>query len=147
VTYDYVIVGAGSAGCVLAHRLSEDPGVSVLLLEAGPSDDSDLVRIPGAFPALFRSSRDWDYSTAYEPGANDRRIFLPRGKMLGGCSSINGHIYIRGNPVDWDEWAAAGCDGWAWADILPYFKRAEDNERGADEHHGVGGPLAVSDRR
>src|SRR5207244_48866 len=102
---------------------------------------------PLAFAALFRSRYDWDYSSAYEPGADDRRIYLPRGKTLGGSSSINAQIYIRGNPADWDEWAAGGCEGWTWADILPYFKRAEDNERGADELHGTGGPLSVAERR
>jgi choline dehydrogenase len=142
--YDYVIVGAGSAGCVLASRLSEDPDVSVLLLEAGGPDTNDLVHLPAAFPALYRSAQDWDHSTVYEPYADDRRIFLPRGKVLGGSSSINAMIYIRGNRADYDGW---GLEGWTFDDLLRYFKRAEDNERGADEHHGVGGPLPVSEGR
>ena len=142
--YDYVIVGAGSAGCVLANRLSEDPDASVLLLEAGGPDTNDLVHLPAAFSALYRTAQDWDHSTAYEPHCNDRRIYLPRGKVLGGSSSINAMIYIRGNRADYDGW---GLDGWAFDDLLPYFKRAEDNERGADEYHGAGGPLPVSDGR
>jgi choline dehydrogenase len=141
--YDYVIVGAGSAGCVLANRLSEDPDVSVLLLEAGGPDTNELVHLPAAFSALYRTAQDWDHSTIYEPFANDRRIFLPRGKVLGGSSSINAMIYIRGNPLDYDEWGA----GWTWAEMLPYFKRAEDNERGESELHGAGGPLPVSEGR
>jgi len=142
--YDYVIVGAGSAGCVLANRLSEDPGVSVLLVEAGGPDTNDLVHLPAAFSALYRTAQDWDHSTVYEPHANDRRIYLPRGKVLGGSSSINAMIYMRGNRADYDGW---GLDGWAFDDLLPYFKRAEDNERGADDYHGAGGPLPVSDGR
>jgi choline dehydrogenase len=142
--YDYVIVGAGSAGCVLANRLSEDPKVSVLLLEAGGPDTNDLLHLPAAFPALYRSAQDWDHSTIYEPHANDRRIYLPRGKVLGGSSSTNAMIYIRGNRADYDGW---GLEGWTFDDLLPYFKRAEDNERGADEYHGSGGPLPVSEGR
>jgi choline dehydrogenase len=141
--YDYVIVGAGSAGCVLANRLTEDPDVSVLLLEAGGPDTNELVHLPAAFPALYRTAQDWDHSTIYEPFANDRRIYLPRGKVLGGSSSINAMIYIRGNPLDYDEWGP----GWTWEEMLPYFKRAEDNERGEDEFHGAGGPLPVSEGR
>ena len=141
--YDYVIVGAGSAGCVLANRLSEDPDVSVLLLEAGGPDTNELVHLPAAFSALYRTAQDWDHSTIYEPYANDRRIYLPRGKVLGGSSSINAMIYIRGNPLDYDEWGP----GWTWDEMLPYFKRAEDNERGEDEFHGAGGPLPVSEGR
>ena len=140
--YDYVIVGAGSAGCVLANRLSEDPDVQVLLLEAGPPDTADFIHIPAAFSALFRSQNDWDLGTGYEPGLDDRRVYLPRGKTLGGSSSLNAMIYIRGNPADYDEWSELG---WGWDDVLPYFLRAEDNARGASEHHGVGGPLRVSD--
>jgi choline dehydrogenase len=141
--YDYVIVGAGSAGCVLANRLSEDPDVSVLLLEAGGPDTNDLVHLPAAFSALYRTAQDWDHSTIYEPFANDRRIYLPRGKVLGGSSSINAMIYIRGNPMDYDEWGP----GWTWEEMLPYFKLAEDNERGEDDYHGAGGPLPVSEGR
>jgi choline dehydrogenase-like flavoprotein len=143
--YDYVIVGAGSAGCVLANRLSEDPDASVLLIEAGPPDSSDFIHIPAAFAALFRSQNDWDYHSGWEPGLNNRRVFLPRGKTLGGSSSINAMIYIRGNRADWDEWAAEGCDGWGWAAIEPYFRKAEGNSRGADAVHGGDGPLVVGD--
>ena len=145
--YDYVIVGAGSAGCVLANRLTEDPGVKVLLVEAGPPDTADFIHIPAAFSALFRTQHDWDHMTGWEPGANNRRIYLPRGRMLGGSSSMNAMIYIRGNPLDYDEWRDAGCAGWGWDDLLPYFLRAEDNERGASEFHGAGGPLPVSEAR
>ncbi|MGO9881480.1 MAG: GMC family oxidoreductase [Solirubrobacteraceae bacterium] len=145
--YDYVIVGAGSAGCVLANRLSEDPDVTVLLIEAGGPDSNELIHIPAAWTALFRTDQDWDHSTGYEPHCDNRRIFLPRGKVLGGSSSVNGMIYIRGNRRDYDEWRDLGCVGWGWRDLLPYFKRAEDNERGASDLHGVGGPLRVSDPR
>jgi choline dehydrogenase-like flavoprotein len=143
--YDYVIVGAGSAGCVLANRLSEDPDVSVLLLEAGPPDAADFIHIPAAFAALYRSQNDWDLGTGYEPGLDGRRVFLPRGKTLGGSSAVNAMIYIRGNPLDYDEWRDQGSAGWGWSDLLPYFLRSEDNVRGASEHHGAGGPLRVSD--
>src|SRR3954465_15861723 len=145
--YDYVIVGAGSAGGVLANRLSEDPGVSVLLIEAGGPDTSDFIHMPGAWPAQLRTERDWDHATFYEPACDGRRIFLPRGRMRGGSSSLNAMGYIRGNRADYDEWAALGCDGWSYDEVLPYFKRSEDNERGEDAFHGVGGPLSVSDSR
>jgi choline dehydrogenase len=145
--YDYVIVGAGSAGCVLANRLTEDPDVKVLLVEAGPPDTAEFIHIPAAFGALFRTQHDWDHMTGYEPHADNRRVYLPRGRMLGGSSSLNAMIYIRGNPVDYDEWRDGGCQGWGWSDLLPYFVRAEDNERGASGVHGAGGPLPVSDRR
>jgi choline dehydrogenase-like flavoprotein len=145
--HDYVIVGAGSAGCVLANRLTEDPDVSVLLIEAGGPDANDLVHIPAAFSALYRSAQDWDHSTAYEPHCNNRRIYLPRGKVLGGSSSINAMVYIRGNRADYDEWLDLVGPGWGYDDLLPYFKRAEDNERGADDWHGQGGPLPVSNAR
>jgi choline dehydrogenase-like flavoprotein len=145
--FDYVIVGAGSAGCVLAARLSEDPDVRVAVLEAGGEDTQPEIHIPAAFPALFKSSLDWDLLGEQEPGLNNRRLYLPRGRMLGGSSSINAMIYIRGNRADYDAWAAAGFDGWSYDDVLAYFKRSEDNERGEDTYHGVGGPLAVSDGR
>jgi choline dehydrogenase-like flavoprotein len=145
--YDYVIVGAGSAGCVLAGRLSEDPDVSVALLEAGGPDTADEIHTPAAFPAVFKSSLDWDLLGEQEPGLGNRRLYLPRGRVIGGSSSINAMIYIRGNRADYDEWAAMGFDGWGYEDVLPYFRRAEDNERGEDAYHGVGGPLAVSESR
>ena len=144
---DYVIVGAGSAGCVLAGRLSEDPDVKVLLLEAGGPDSVAELHIPAAFPAVFKSGLDWDLFGEEEPGLGGRRLYLPRGRVIGGSGSINAMIYLRGHRTDFDEWAAAGCDGWSYDDVLPYFKRSEDNERGADEFHGVGGPLSVSDSR
>ena len=145
--YDYVIVGAGSAGCVLAGRLSEDADARVALIEAGGEDTQPEIRIPAAFPALFKSSLDWDLEGEPEPGLDNRRLYLPRGRVLGGCSSINAMIYVRGHRVDYDGWAAAGCDGWSYDEVLPYFKRSEDNERGEDAYHGTGGPVSVSDGR
>ncbi|MGI8816465.1 MAG: GMC family oxidoreductase [Pseudonocardia sp.] len=145
--YDYVIVGAGSAGCVLANRLSEDPDVSVLLVEAGGPDTSDLIHMPAGWPALFHTDQDWDHSTGYEPHCNNRRIFLPRGKVLGGSSSLNAMVHMRCNRLDYDEWRELGCPGWGWEEMLACFTRAEDNERGESQFHGVGGPLSVSDGR
>src|SRR6476620_871910 len=138
-TYDYVIVGAGSAGCVLAARLSEDPDVNVLLLEAGPPDAKENVHVPLGYLSLAKTDVDWDYSTAPEPFCGGRRIYLPRGKVLGGSRIINTMIYIRGNRRD--------NDGWGYDDLLPYFKRAEDNQRLSDSYHGTGGPLTVCDSR
>jgi choline dehydrogenase len=142
--YDYVIVGAGSAGCVLAARLSEDPEVSVLLLEAGPPDVNQNVHVPLGYLQLAGTEVDWGYASAPEPNCNGRRVSLPRGRVFGGSSSINAMIYIRGNRLDYDEW---GASGWGWDDLFPYFLKAEDNERGASEWHAVGGPLSVSDQR
>jgi choline dehydrogenase len=144
-TYDYVIVGAGSAGCVLANRLSADPSVRVLLLEAGGSDRKLNVRIPTAFAKQFRSDLDWNYSGEPEPNLIGRSIYLPRGRSLGGSSSMNAMIYIRGHRSDFDTWAAMGADGWSYDEVLPYFKRSEDNERIHDELHGTGGGLNVAD--
>jgi choline dehydrogenase len=146
-THDYAIVGAGSAGCVLASRLSEDSRLRVLLLEAGGPDSAKEVRVPAAFPKLFKSTRDWNYSTEEEPYLNRRRLYWPRGKMLGGSSSMNAMIYIRGNPADYDGWKQLGNEGWAWADVFPYFRKSENQERGASEFHGTGGPLNVADLR
>jgi choline dehydrogenase-like flavoprotein len=145
--YDYVVVGAGSAGCVLAARLSEDPNLSIALIEAGGEDTAPEIHIPTAFPTLFKSGWDWDFDSECEPGLGGRRVYLPRGRMLGGSSSMNAMVYIRGNANDYDEWAAAGAAGWGYQDVLPYFIRSEDNERGGDEYHGVGGPQHVSDGR
>ena len=142
--YDYVIVGAGSAGCVLANRLSEDPGVQVLLLEAGPPDSKQNIHVPMGYLQLARTDVDWDYCSVPEPMCDGRRIPLPRGRVLGGSSSINAMVYIRGNRLDYDEW---GVEGFSYADLLPYFLKAEDNERGASRWHGVGGPLPVSEQR
>ncbi len=142
--YDYVIVGAGSAGCVLANRLSEDADVQVLLLEAGPPDVNENIHVPLGYLQLGATEVDWDYHSAPEHECGDRRITLPRGRVLGGSSSINAMVYIRGNRRDYDDW---GVGGWSAADLLPYFIKAEDNERGASRWHGVGGPLPVSDER
>ena len=142
---DYLIVGGGTAGCALAARLSEDPDVRVLLLEAGGSDDRPEIHIPATFSRLFQTEADWNYHTEPQPGAAGRSLYWPRGKVLGGSSSINAMIYIRGHHADFDRWAADGCEGWGYADVLPYFKRSEDNARGASAYHGVGGPLRVED--
>jgi choline dehydrogenase len=142
--YDYVIVGAGSAGCVLAARLSEDPDTSVLLLEAGPPDTNENIHVPLGYLQLARTEIDWDYYSVPEANCNGRRLPLPRGRVLGGSSSVNAMVYIRGNRADYDGW---GIPGWAWDDLFPYFLRAEDNERGASDWHGVGGPLPVSNQR
>ena len=144
---DYVIVGAGSAGCVLAARLSEDPDVEVLLLEAGGQDTAAELHVPAMFPLVFKSGLDWDLFGEREPGLGGRRLYLPRGRVIGGSGSINAMIYLRGHRADFDGWAADGCTGWSYDEVLPYFKRSEDNERGASEFHGVGGPLTVSDSR
>jgi choline dehydrogenase len=144
--YDYVIVGAGSAGCVLALRLTENPSARVLLLEAGPPDDADEIHIPAALNLLFQSTYDWDFHTVPQERAAGRAIYWPRGRMLGGSSSMNAMIYIRGNRHDYDTWRDEyGCSGWGYADLMPYFRRAESNSRGADAYHGGTGPLAVSD--
>lgn len=145
--WDYVVVGAGSAGCVLAARLTEDPSVRVLLLEAGGEDKAREFAVPAAFSKLFKTEHDWDYTTEPEPGCADREMYWPRGKVLGGCSSINAMIYIRGARADYDGWRDAGCEGWGYDEVLPLFTRSEDNARGADAFHGTGGPMRVSDLR
>ena len=146
-TFDYVIIGAGSAGCVLAHRLTEDPKTTVLLLEAGGPDTKREIRIPAAFTKLFKSPCDWAYYTEPQVHLHHRRLYWPRGKVLGGSSSTNAMIYIRGHRYDYDHWHASGHAGWSFAEVLPYFKKAEDQERGASDYHGVGGPLRVGDLR
>ena len=146
--FDYVVVGAGSAGCVLAKRLSADPATRVLLLEAGPPDTTRReVAIPVAFGKLFRTEMDWNYRTEPEPGLNRRGVYWPRGRTLGGSSSITAMMYMRGSPLDYQGWEKLGDEGWSWEDVLPTFKRCENNERGADAHHGIGGPLNVADLR
>src|SRR3954449_4536616 len=145
--YDYVIVGAGSAGCVLAARLGEDPDVRVAVIEAGPPDDEAVIHMPLAFRQLWESRFDWGLWSEREPELGDRRDLLPRGRVLGGSSSLNTMIYMRGNRADYDGWAATGFAGWGYEDVLPYFRRAEDNERGESYYHGVGGPLTVSEGR
>jgi choline dehydrogenase len=146
-SYDYVIVGAGSAGCVLAARLTENPQVRVLLLEAGGPNTPKESRIPAAFSKLYKTAVDWNYSTEPEPHLNGRQLYWPRGKMLGGSSSINAMIYIRGNALDYDRWESLGNPGWGFADVLPYFKKSENQERGSSAYHGAGGPLNIADLR
>ena len=145
---DYLIVGGGSAGCVLAARLSEDPEVQVALLEAGPPDTSVLIHCPAGLAVLAKNGQaNWAFQTEPQPGLNGRRGYQPRGKVLGGSSSVNAMIYARGHRSDYDRWAAEGNAGWGWQDVLPYFRKAEHNERGADAFHGTGGPLNVMDLR
>ena len=146
--FDYIIVGAGSAGCVLANRLSADPSVSVCLLEAGPTDNNPFIRIPiGIIFMMMSKVLNWRYFTEPQRNLDNRRLYWPRGKTLGGCSSSNAMVYTRGHASDYDHWAALGNKGWAYADVLPLFKQSENHERGATEFHGVGGPLNVADLR
>ena len=146
--FDYVIAGGGTAGCVLANRLSEDPGVKVCLLEAGPADRHPLIHAPIGILWMMRSKvLNWNFETEAEPALGGRRLFWPRGRTLGGSSSSNAMCYIRGHAQDYDEWAALGNRGWSFAEVLPYFKRSEHQERGASAFHGVGGPLNVADAR
>lgn len=146
--FDYIIVGAGSAGCVLANRLSANGRHSVLLLEAGPKDSNIWIHVPLGYGKLFKDSTvNWMYQTEPEPGLNGRQVFQPRGKVLGGSSSINGLLYVRGQREDFDRWRQQGNTGWGYDDVLPYFKQAEHQQRGADDFHGADGPLPVSDPR
>ena len=148
MTYDYVIVGAGTAGCVLANRLSADPNTSVLLLEAGGKDDYFWIDIPVGYLYTIGNPRtDWCYTIEPDPGLNGRSIGYARGKVLGGCSSINAMIYMRGQKSDYDRWASLGNRGWSWDDVLPVFKRSEDYQHGADDFHGVGGEIRVEEKR
>lgn len=147
-TFDYIIVGAGSAGCVLANRLSANPNVRVLLLEAGGRDWNPWIHVPvGYFKTMHNPATDWCYLTEPDPGLNGRRLQWPRGKVLGGSSSINGLLYIRGQAQDYDHWRQLGNSGWSYEDVLPYFRKSEDQQRGEDAYHGVGGPIAVSEVR
>jgi choline dehydrogenase len=145
--FDYIVVGAGSAGCVLANRLTEDPATRVLLIEAGGRDRSPNIKIPAAFAKQFHTKLDWDFSTEPEPHVDGRSLYVPRGKSLGGSSSMNAMLYVRGRPLDYDLWEAQGAAGWGWRDVLPYFLKSEDDVRGASEFHGAGGPLRVSSQR
>ena len=146
-TWDYIVVGAGSSGAVVAARLSEDPGVRVLLVEAGGSHRHPNVMIPAAFAKQFHTARDWDYTTEPEPHLEGRRLYQPRARSLGGCSTMNAMIYIRGNRADYDGWAAEGATGWSYDELLPLFKRSEHNSRGASRFHGADGPMFVEDPR
>jgi choline dehydrogenase len=147
-SHDYIVVGAGSAGCVLANRLSANPDNRVLLLEAGGSDINPWIHIPvGYFKTMHHPATDWCYQTEPDIGIAGRSLQWPRGKVLGGSSSLNGLLYVRGQPQDYDRWAALGNRGWSFEEVLPYFKKSEDQERGADKFHGVGGPQKVSDLR
>lgn len=147
MTFDYIVVGAGSAGAPIAARLSERPEVKVLLIEAGGQGKDLSVKIPAAFSKQFRTDLDWDYLTEPEPHLGGRKVYHPRGKMLGGSSGQNAMIYIRGNRADFDGWADAGAKGWSYDEVLPYFKRSEKNSRGADRFHGAHGPLHIQDPR
>ncbi len=144
-TFDYIVTGAGSAGCVVAARLSQDGRYRVLLLEAGGSDSNPWIHVPMGYPKVFANPRfNWMYESEPEPGLMGRRLYQPRGKVLGGTSAINGMVYMRGNPADYGGWRERGCVGWDWEGVLPYFKKAEDQENGANAFHGVGGPMRVS---
>ena len=145
-TFDFIVTGAGSAGCAVAARLAELGGYSVLLLEAGPKDNYPWIHVPLGFTKVFVDERvNWKFQSEPVEALNGRTLYQPRGKVLGGTSSINGTVYMRGTPTDYDHWRQLGCDGWGWESVLPMFKRAQNQTRGADDFHGTGGPLTVSD--
>src|SRR5262245_21147633 len=147
-TFDFIVTGAGSAGCAVAARLSEDGRYRVLLLEAGKRDSNPWIHVPIGFHKLYtHDTYNWRFESEPVRGLNGRTSYQPRGKMLGGTSSLNGMVYMRGTPADYDGWRQRGCVGWDYASVLPFFRKAEDQERGPDEFHGVGGPLRVSDQR
>ncbi|MEE8374716.1 MAG: GMC family oxidoreductase N-terminal domain-containing protein [Acidimicrobiia bacterium] len=146
MAFDYIVVGAGSAGCAVVGRLVE-AGAEVLVLEAGVPDEQQEIHVPAAFPMLFKSPLDWDYETEAQKFLNARTDYWPRGKMFGGSSSINAMVYQRGAHSDYDGWAELGNEGWSWDDVFPLFKRSENQERGPSEYHGIGGPLNVADLR
>ena len=144
--YDYIIVGGGSAGCVLANRLSKDPKNQVLLLEAGPKDNNPMIHMPGGCAEVLKSDKlNWKFESVPQKHAGNTRYEIPRGKTLGGSSSANGMVYIRGHANDYDRWQAAGNEGWSFEDVLPLFKRGEDYNRGANDFHGAGGELHVAE--
>ena len=143
--YDYIVIGAGSAGCVVANRLTEDPETTVFLIEAGNPATQPEIQVPVSWIGLLGTEVDWAYFTEPEPYLHGRKIFQPRGKVVGGSSSINAMIYIRGNRLDFDSWQALGNPGWSYEDVLPYFKKSENQQRGASEFHGVDGFLSVTD--
>lgn len=145
-TFDYIVTGAGSAGAAVAGRLSESGRHRVLLLEAGPPDTNPWIHIPLGFAKTYVDPRvNWKFESAPQPQLANRRIYAPRGKTLGGSSSINGMVYMRGHPRDYDDWRQRGCEGWDWDSVLPFFKKAQNQQRGASDLHGIGGPLTVSD--
>ncbi len=145
-TFDFIVTGAGSAGAVVAARLSESGRHRVLLLEAGPPDTNPWIHIPLGFAKTYvNPTINWKFESLPQPQLGNRQMYLPRGKTLGGTSSINGMVYIRGNHADYDEWRQRGCEGWDWDSVLPYFRKAQNQERGSSEYHGTGGPLNVSD--
>ncbi len=144
--HTHIVIGAGAAGCAVAARLSEDPGNRVLLLEAGGRDWNPLIHMPAGFTKLTGPSVNWGFETVPQPELNNRRMHYPQGRTLGGSTSINAMIYIRGNRLDYDEWRDLGNEGWGYDGVLPYFRKSENNERLADEYHGTGGPLNVTDQ-